>query len=199
MYLFQNSNVNSMRRKFLFVILSTLLIFSYTSTAQVVSIDSEVPTGDGPVIQVRKWTSQEGLLLGDQLTIFVNITNWSEYNAYNLSINEPSFNNATFNYISGYEEYEYVELGPTGSVSYEYTLEPVNEGNYSVLPTEVRYYDRNNTEYNARSHFISFFVYEETPPVDKSELWGDVFWLSTLVLSVPIALFAVNKYIWSKD
>lgn len=146
------------------ILVLSIMLISTISSAQSATVYGDPPEDNRPTLQIQKWISNDALLIGESVTVNVNISNWSEGFAYNLSITEPAFSSLTVKRIQGYDRYIYDGFGPGASVSYNYTILPENEGNYTIEPTEIVFYDENSTRHFGRSAHIPFFVYEVLPP-----------------------------------
>ena len=185
-----------MRKVVIGSFLLLMLLSSGLSAAE--PIYGELPNEKKPSLQIRKWISKNDLKLGENLTVTVNITNWSLQWAFNLSITEPTFSEFAAELITDFDRYEYTAIGPEGSIYYEYSIKPQTIGNYSVEPTRIEFFDENSTLFRAVSAFIPFFVFVEAPPIDLSEVWQNLFWMSFVLFAIPIIVYFINKYIWRK-
>lgn len=152
-----------------------------------------------PVLQIFKFVDKNEVELGKNITVHVNITNWSEYSLYNLTIDEPLFSDWTYTDFQGFDDYVWVEVKSGGSISYSYTMKIISEGNYTIRPTTIEYVDSNGTEYNSRSGSLPVNVFIGDPIVDNSELWQNILTWSLLILILPIVLLVVNRVLFRKN
>ena len=178
---------------FLFI-LFLLLPFSSSATPAY----GDPPEEQQSIVQVLKWASETQIVIGENITVFVNITNWSDEIAYNLEITEPFFNDWAFTLLNGFEAFDWVELGSGGSVYYEYTIEMKSHGNYTIEPTTIEYTNVNSTEFFATSAFIPLTVLEVEPQVEFNVLWLNVLWASLAFVMVPVVILITNQLLWRK-
>ena len=155
---------------------------------------------DYPVIQVVKWASGTDVELGEEISIFVNITNWSDQeDAFNLTVTEPLFSDWAYTSFVNWENYTYIQVDALASFTYNYSMIIKSEGKYTIDATEVSFFDENSTEYSSRSQNIPISVDLDEPPLSQDELWDNVLLMSIIILAVPVALFFVNNIVWRKD
>ncbi len=173
-----------------------LLINSAISSSAV--IYGPPPSEDRPVLQVKKTMSDDQVHLGNNVTVYLNITNWSTKIAFNLSITEPIFNNWSITEFLGYDNYVWTEIQPMASISYQYSMTLLAEGNYTVKGTEINYVDENGTSYVARSADKDLYVFIIAPLPDYSERWGTVLMMSTLIIAVPVVLLLTNRWLFKR-
>jgi len=185
-----------MKRRGILLFIMILLINSAISSSAVIYGDP--PSEDRPVIQVKKKLSAVQVHLGDNVTVYLNITNWSTKTAFNLSITEPIFNNWSITEFLGYDVYLWAEIQPMGSISYQYSMTPIAEGNYTVKGTEINYVDENGTSYLARSADNDLYVFTQEPILDFSERWNTILLMSTLIVTVPIVLLMLNRWVFRR-
>ncbi|MCY3411904.1 MAG: hypothetical protein INQ03_09770 [Candidatus Heimdallarchaeota archaeon] len=178
-----------MKRGLLFITIFLLILVNSMSVQAVTETSYGNPPRAGePILSVMKWVSADEVVLGESITVYVNITNWSEESAYNMSITEPIFSDWASSDFIGYDDYVYTRIDSNASVSYQYTLTLKNEGNYIIEPTEIEYVDRNGTVFHARSSFQSVDVYIEEPLPELDEYWTAIFWWSIGIVLVPTLL-----------
>ncbi|MDH5403294.1 MAG: hypothetical protein OEZ01_17495 [Candidatus Heimdallarchaeota archaeon] len=187
-------------RKFLIIALTVIIMLNFASVPSYADpIYSPVPEDlKRPALQIQKWVDADEIEINDEMTVHVNISNWSAYVAYNLTIEEPSFNNYTITSVKGFDRYQWVEFGQNVSVYYNYTFTYEFSGNFSIAPTAIDFVDVNGTKYYAISSSIPVFVYIREPPAPATLVWRDLFLLSTAMLLIPIAVLLMNKYVWRK-
>lgn len=180
---------------FLFIFLIFLIGTSVQSSGV---IYGPPPSEDRPVLQVRKTLSDDQVYLGNNVTVYLNITNWSTKTAFNLSITEPIFNNWSITDFIGYDNYIWTEIQPLGSISYQYQMTLLAEGNYTIKGTVIDYVDENGTSYVARSADIDLFVFTEEPLPDFTERWNTILLMSTLIIAVPVMLLLLNNWLFKR-
>ena len=173
-----------------------MLLLNTTLTSSADTVYGPPPSEDKPVLQVLKWVDDRSVHLGENITIHVNITNWSSVSAYNLSITEPIFNNWSRTDFLGYDNYVWVEIKSGGSISYDYSMTMNVEGNYSLKATIINYVDENTTSYLAQSSDIPINIYVTEILYDFSPIWQNIFWMASIIILVPIILLAINKFLW---
>ena len=183
-----------MKRGFFLVILFSLILVNSTNAIGLDQIYGEAPDDGVPILSVLKWSSAEEVELGQNITIYVNITNWSDQSAYNLTIDEPKISDWAKANFTDYDDYVFTRVDSGASIFYQYTMTMRNEGNYTVEPTLIRYLDFNGTQYSAFSTFIPINVFIIPPALELGELWQNIFWLSTLFMGLPISVLLYNKY-----
>ena len=176
---------------FLFIFLFLLINSAISSSAV---IYGPPPSEDRPVLQVKKTLSDDQVHLGDNVTVYLNITNWSTKIAFNLSITEPIFNNWSITEFVGYDNYIWTEIQPMGSISYQYQMTLLAEGNYTVKGTVINYVDENSTSYVARSADLDLYVFTVEPLPDYSERWGTILLMSSLILRCPAESRSASLY-----
>ncbi len=180
---------------FLFIFLFLLINSSIPSSAV---IYGSPPTEDRPILQVKKTISDDQIHLGNNITVYLNITNWSSKTAFNLSISEPIFNNWSITEFLGYDNYIWTEIQPMASISYQYSMTLVAEGNYTVKGTSINYVDENGTSYGARSADKDLYIYIDAPLPDYSERWNTILLMSVLVIAVPVVLLFLNRLLFKR-
>lgn len=172
----------------------SLMLISMISSAHSAAVYGDPPTEQRPSLQIQKWISNNKLLRGQNLTVNVNITNWTQNWAYNLTIEEPAIADFAAKRVQGYDRYEYEAFGPGASVSYHYVIELDNENNYTIEPTRITFYDENGTLMTARSAQIPFFVYKILPQENLDEQWNTLRWMTLAIFAVPVVLILLNTY-----
>lgn len=185
--------------KLAFISILSFIIISGISNATAAEDSYNDHYGDplevgSPVLQVLKWTSDDQVQLGDEITVFVNITNWSDQIAYNLTIKEPLFANWSRTDFKGYEDYVFTKIASGASVTYQYTMTLLNEGNYIIEPTEITYYNENSTVFHARSSFSSLLIYIEEPIESFDAYWKNILLMTVLFILLPIIVRVIIYY-----
>lgn len=183
-----------MKRGFFLVILFGLIL---VNSANAISLDQVYGTGpeDGtPILSVLKWSSADEMELGLNITIYVNITNWSDEPAYNLTIDEPKISDWAVANFTDYDAYVFTRVDSGASIYYQYTMTMVNEGNYIVEPTLIKYEDANGSRYSAFSTFLPVNVFIIPPELELGELWQNIFWLSALFVAIPTSVLLYYRY-----
>ncbi len=172
------------------------MLLSMTYSPKMVLSYGDPPIEGKAVLQTLKWVDKTIIKLGDNLTVHVNITNWSTEHSYNLSISEPLFNNWSLSYFKDYDHYQWIEIKAGASLYYEYTVKLISEGNYTINPTVVTYFDENNTQYIAKSGIIPIYVYQVPPKEDNSTIWKNILWYSLAIIALPVIILIIKKIIW---
>lgn len=170
------------------------------SQSSAVPIYGDPPSEDtGVALQVQKWITADAIELNENFTVFVNITNFSSLHpARNLNITEPTFEEFSVSEIIGYDEYQYTEIGPGGTISYSYTLLPIVEGSFTIEPTVVGFVNENGTVNQAYSNYINFNVSISVEEQDNSQLWRTLSLYSFILVGIPIILFTISKFVWRR-
>ncbi len=179
--------------KFLFIAIVSLIIVNSTGAA-IGGIYGEPPQDGAAVLQVLKWASDDEITLGAEITVFVNITNWSDYDAFNLTIDEPIFSNWSITEFVGYDEYVFTKIAAGSSIYYQYTMKLINDGNYTIEPTVVNYVDINSTQFMAKSSYIPLLIITEEAKKELSDYWNDIFLMAAIFVLIPIAIRLLYKY-----
>jgi len=182
-----------MKRLVVFSIIVTILLVSTVSTTAS-PIYGEKPAGDGPTLVVQKWLSKDQILLGQNVTVFVNITNVSNFYANNLTIREPTFNNFIIKSKVNYERYTYTQLGKGAVLTYNYTIIPESDGTFSVEPTQIDYYGSSGAQYRATSSNHEFTVLLQKPAPSTNYLWRNIMWLSIIFVAIPMVIYFYNRF-----
>ncbi len=185
-------------RLFLIVFIFVIIIFQVANSYGI-PLYGDPPEDERPLLQILKWASETELKVDENITVHVNITNWSLKTAFNLTIIEPRFSEWTVNNIQTYEKYIYVVVEPNASIYYEYTFQIKNEGDYVIHPTTIDYFDENNYPYFATTYHIELSTYQEEPLVDISDLWENILQISAVIVLIPIVILIVNRVIWRRN
>ena len=178
------------RLVFVLIALSLLLPFQVYSEPSY----GEISDKNYPSLSVVKWIDQDQIILGDTISVTVNITNFSNSYAYNISIQEPTFQSNIMNDSRNHTTYTWFEIGFGGSISYSYDITPSVIGQFTLEPTTISYYDANNTIYKSQSAYLPFEVNTEAPPELDSEIWRNILIMVSIFVAIPIALFTILSY-----
>jgi hypothetical protein len=144
---------------------------------------------------VQKWVSDSQVLVGETITVHVNITNISDDFAYNLTIQEPVFNSLVFDTVQEYEEYIFVKLGYGANFYYEYTITADVVGEYTLESTRIDFLTEQGFAHRAISAPIPISVTEEIPQSDIPERWNTLLQISLIFIAIPIIVFYLNKFV----
>ena len=180
------------------VFIAVLLVMTNHTEANVAYGND--PVVNKPLLQVLKQASEYDVKLGSNVTVYLNITNWSATKAaYNLTIQEPLLSDWILSNFTGWEPYTWLEVGPGGSVSYSYSLIPKKAGTYEIGATQITYFDENNTKYDAMTQAMTINVYEVAPPISHDKVWRNIGYMSLAILIVPILAYVLNQIVWRKE
>ncbi len=193
------ANMKLIWRRSTFYLLILVIISLSIHNSQAKKIYGDQGEFEFPHLEVIKSSSESETLLGNTVFINVNITNWSDYPAFNLTITEPLFSDWAYSTFNGWDEYIWVEVDSGASISYSYNMTVVNEGSYIIDATSIRYLDENNTIYNTRSQSIPITIYLTEPPISQDKIWNNIFIMALIVMVSPFIVYGFNKFIWSKD
>lgn len=202
MYFFYQTIVANMKliwRRSIFYLLILIIISFSIHDSQAKKIYGEQGEHEFPFLEVIKWPSETETHLGNSITITVNITNWSDYGAYNLTITEPLFSDWAFSTFNGWDEYIWVLVDAGASISYSYNMTVKNEGQYTIDATQIEYLDENSTSFIARSQSIPITIFVTDPPISQDEIWRNIFLMTLVIIAIPIIVFGIDKYVWSQD
>ena len=178
MYFFYQTIVANMKliwRRSIFYLLILIIISFSIHNSQAKKIYGEQGEHDFPFLEIVKSSSETETLLGNTITVNVNITNWSDYAAFNLTVNEPLFSDWAYSTFNGWDEYIWVEIDAGASISYSYNMTVKNEGKYTIAATNIDYLDENSTSFNVRSQEIPITVFVTEPPISQDEIWRNIF------------------------
>lgn len=104
-------------------------------------------------ITVRLDISQNRVLLGEEIIVFIKVKNEGKGNAFNVKVLAPIPNN--FELISGIGTWELSRLEPFSEMPVLiYTLKPNAVGNYSLGPVIVEYYNELGKKITVKSNII---------------------------------------------
>lgn len=188
-----------MKQKVLFTLSIFLLaVLMLQPVTEAVPIRADLP-GDipAPSLQIMKWVSTyDQIEPGQDFSVYVNITNFGKYAAYNLTIDEPSFANFTIDTIKNYEEHKWITIYPNATFSYLYTFKFEREGDFTIGATSVDYTDINGSAYSAISQPITITVSVTPPPITKTVQWRILgIWMGAII-ALPLITFLLKKYLW---
>jgi hypothetical protein len=186
-------------RNGIFYFLVVIMVISSVQDSQAKILYGDRPDEGFPLLQIVKSASSTETHLGNNITVNVNITNWSYEPAFNLTITEPLFSDWAYSSFQGWDEYAYIRVDSNASISYNYTVQIKAEGKYTIGPTEISYLSVNSTEYNSRSQSIPITIFVDSPPISLDEIWRNIFFMSLVLIAVPVGLYSINKYVWRKD
>ena len=112
-----------MKTRSKFVII-TLLSFMLLNGAIADGVSEEhAGVVDAPALQVKKVVNVvDRIEPGYEVNITVNITNFGSFPAYNLTIEEPSFQNFTVKNLVGFDEHKWIRVDPNATFSYGYSF-----------------------------------------------------------------------------
>ena len=197
MYFFYQSIVANMKliwRRSIFYLLILIIISFSVHNSQAKTIYGEQAEPDFPYLEIIKLSSETETLLGNTITVNVNITNWSDYSAFNLTITEPLFSDWAYSTFNGWDDYIWVEVSPGASITYSYNMTVKNEGKYTIAATKIDYLDENSTSFNARSQFIPITIFVTEPPITQDEIWSNILKMAILIVAIPGLVYGINKF-----
>jgi hypothetical protein len=182
------------------VILSLIIVTTVISTSGQQPVYSEpVEESPFPALQIKKWISTETRIQPfTNVTVYVNITNFGNHNAYNLTIDEPTFEDWTVLKLVNYEEANWVQVDAEATLSYSYTFQFSREGNFVIENTKITYYDENSTQYESRSGDIFMEVFIIPPPPSLREQWQQLLLICSIIVALPIVLALIRKYVFNR-
>ena len=180
------------------VFIAVLLVMTNHTEANVAYGND--PAVDKPVLQALKQASDYNVQLGSNVTVSLNITNWSSTQAaYNLTIQEPLLSDWALTSFKGWQSYTWLEIGPGGSVSYSYTFQTKEVGTYEIGATQITYLDENGTQYNSLTQAMTITIFKEAPPISHSKAWRNIAYMSLVIMLIPILVYVLNQIIWRKE
>ncbi|MHA2099354.1 MAG: hypothetical protein ACW99A_11810 [Candidatus Kariarchaeaceae archaeon] len=186
-------------RRGIFYFLIIIMIFTSVQDSQAKTIYGEQTDEVFPLLQIIKTRSTDETRLGNNITVNVNITNWSNEPAFNLSITEPLFSDWAYSYFAGFDEYTYLQVDAQASFSYGYNMTLKAEGKYTIEATEIEYVDVNGTMYHSRSQVIPITIFVINPPISLSQKWRNILYMSVIIIAVPLILYFINSKLWRQD
>lgn len=186
-------------RRSIFYLLILIIISFSIHNSQAKKIYGEQGEFDFPHLEIVKWSSESETRLGNTISINVNITNWSDYPAFNLTVTEPLFSDWAYTTFNGWDEYIWIEVDAGASISYSYNMTVKNEGKYTVDATEITYLDENSTIFNTRSQSIPITIFVTDPPISQDKIWNNILMMSLVIVAAPGVVYGINKLVWSKD
>ncbi len=175
-------------------IIVSLLVFSTVADAK--PIYSPIETPDHPALQIMKWVDKESpIQTGENVTVYVNITNFGKSPAYNITINEPFFSDFSVDLVTGFEPAKWVVIGTNASISYSYSFTFEKPGNYLIEATTAFYTDSDQNSYKARSGIIDLEVIKGAPPISLEDEWRQIFLMLGSILALPIVWLLLKKFV----
>ena len=181
--------MNSSRTKLLTIILLTVLLASFSTTMAV-----EKPTPAFGALDVSKYIEKTELRVGEQTIALVNITNYGNTSAYNVTIEEPKTPGGVIKLENTPHIYFIEELKPNASYVYYFQFKLVDEEKVFIPPTKITWNDINGTEYEASSQ--GYFL---SPVVEKQQTSEGRYWLylsliSATIIALPTIPFLLIRY-----
>lgn len=165
-------------------------IFLQNSSTSDLQRVSTRQTLDVPLLSVMKTSNATSLVEEDTVVIRVSITNHGNFSAKNVNCTDQPYPSWLFS-VTGNLWHFYREIAVNQTVNYTVVLEAVNDGNYTLPPSEVTYYNASgNTVYNAFSNSLKITVWSEEPepPKDFTEKWYTIGIIITITIMIPTVL-----------
>ena len=157
--------------------------------------ETEVP--QRPLLSIKKTVNATLVQPYQWIHITVLITNVGNSSAYNLTIVDPALNSWAAKSLNLTEE-RYVRIDFNASVYYDYYIQPVLEGNYTIEATTVTYYDINGTRYRSFSQrFNVLCLKPEEIPILEKDKWLT---LTKYLIAILVSLFVIviSDYVYIK-
>ena len=168
------------------------IILGPSVAAPIESSDEE--TIQTPLISVRKWVNTTSVKPGEAIHVSINVTNWGNSSALNLTIVEPFYEDWAFS-TSNVTIYRFVYLNRSSSFVYDYSIIPLVEGNFTIERTVVTYsYAGATTNLTSIAEEIDVFVAKRIIVEDQGADWRNIWiWIGALII-LPIVLYYVSKH-----
>jgi hypothetical protein len=131
--------------------------------------------------------------LEEDAIIVITIENVEDTVIYDVNVTETVFEIWSFT-IHGITSLAYNKIDPGESVSHTYAMRPLKEGNYTLKPVVITYYDQpisveNRLEYKSRSNELAITVYK---PLKVDELPLFLLNMFSIVAIVYIVFITIN-------
>ena len=155
-----------------------------------------------PALHVWKYfnnTEDNPIKPNEVLHVQVNITNFGNSSAYNLTVVESAYGEYSGKELSEPRLYNWTRLDRNSSVLFDYYLTFPYDGLFRIGKTEITYYDENNTQYKVKTRYFMIEVKSEKILPDLSDLWLNVLWLNIAVIVIPVLIYmySFKKYPFS--
>ncbi len=168
--------MNSTRAKLSTVVLLVILFANLSASTAV-----EKPTPAFGALDVSKYIEKTELKIGEQTIALVNVTNYGNSSAYNVTIAEPITPKGVLR-LENTPHIDFIEeLKPNASYVYYFQFKLVEDENVFIPPTRITWYDINGTKYEASSQ--GYFL---SPLVEKQQTSEGRYWLYLSLISVGI-------------
>ncbi|MCG3217623.1 MAG: hypothetical protein KAR35_01370 [Candidatus Heimdallarchaeota archaeon] len=179
-------------RKTSYILLLGITLSIILNPSVAAPIDSSDEDVNFPLISVRKWVNTTSVKPGEAIHVTVNVTNWGNVAALNLTIEEPFYEDWAFS-TSDVSIYHFVYLNSSSSFVYNYSIIPLVEGNFTIERTTVTYHF-NSSVHTSIAQEIDVFVAKTIIIEDQAADWRNI-WLWVLALALlPIILYFVSKH-----
>ena len=153
-----------------------------------------------PILDISKDVNDTEINPEANEWIFVNITikNIGNLTAYNLTTTDPSFSEWAVSSMNLTTQ-NYVIVEPNATIYYNYYFKPVDEGNFTLEPTTIVYYNITEEEFHAQSQ--RFYIYSIKPVnivvLDK-EVWLNILYYSLAIAGGIGALVLIDYFVFNR-
>jgi len=165
-------------------------VFLHNSSNSNIQTVSSREILDIPLLSVMKSSNATSIVEDDTIVLRVSIINHGNFSAKNVNCTDQPYPSWLFR-VTGEIWHFYKEIAVNQTVNYTVVLEAINDGNYTLPPSEVTYYNASgNTIYNAFSNSLKITVLSEEPepPKDFTDKWYTVGIIIIVTIMIPTVL-----------
>ncbi len=152
-----------------------------------------------PILDISKDVNDTEINPDNNEWIFVNITikNIGNLTAYNLTTVDPSFSDWAISSLNLTTQ-NYVIVEPNATIYYNYYFKPIEEGNFTLEPTTIEYYNITEEEFHAQSQrFVIISIKPQNVVVLDKKLWLNILYYS-LAIAAGIGALVLGDYLLFK-
>jgi len=152
-----------------------------------------------PILDISKDVNDTEINPDNNEWIFVNVTikNIGNLTAYNLTTVDPSFSDWAISSLNLTTQ-NYVIVEPNATIYYNYYFKPIEEGNFTLEPTTIEYYNITEEEFHAQSQrFVIISIKPQNVVVLDKKLWLNILYYS-LAIVAGIGALVLGDYLLFK-
>ncbi len=183
--------MNSSRTKLLTIVLLTVL-FTNLSVSATMAVEKPIPAFGA--LDVSKYIEKTELKVGEQTIALVNITNYGNTSAFNVTIEEPVTPKGVIR-LENTPHIDFIaELKPNSSYVYYFQFKLIEEEKVFIPPTKITWNDINGTNYEASSqgYFLSPLIKEQQTSAGRYWLYLSL--ISAGIIALPAIPFLFIRY-----
>ncbi|MFX0114796.1 MAG: hypothetical protein ACFFB3_09620 [Candidatus Hodarchaeota archaeon] len=119
-----------------------------------------------PILTATKRISETEINLDSRVLVEVILENVGQRDAVDITIEEPTFSNGTFELI-GATEYSFNRIAVNDTRVFAYSLKPLILGYYLIEESRITYEDEDGYQYQAFSNSLELYVVESQKTTEE--------------------------------